>query len=166
MEYLNEEQFKKNNQKVKTAGLIVMIIGLCLVCAAIFVLISASQMEASITKKPSVDVSGLLDVDSQDSALSWFESSVQSMTTESEARSAQMSRQSTGMFMLLPGIFITIVGCMIRFVVGNQRQIMAYQVQQGMHIAQEGMEKMAHSMGNAAKEIAKGIKEGLKDDEK
>lgn len=41
-EYLNEEEFQKNNKKVKTAGTIVMIIGLCLVCAAIFVLISAS----------------------------------------------------------------------------------------------------------------------------
>ncbi len=138
MSYLNEEQYKQNNKKVKTAGLIVMLIGLCLICTAIFVIISASQMEVLKMGSPN-----------------WF-----------EANSAQMNRQSLGICILLPGIFVTIVGCIIRFVVGNQRQIMAYQVQQGMPIAQESMEKMAPSMGNATKEIAKGIKEGLKDDEK
>ncbi len=163
-EYLNEEEFQKNNKKVKTAGTIVMIIGLCLVCAAIFVLISASQMETSISENSNPDISGLFDVDSQESALSWFESTTQSMGAKSEARSAQMGRQTLGLFMLLPGIFITIVGCMIRFAVGNQTNIMAYQTQQVMPIAQEKIEKMAPSMGTAAKEIAKGIKEGLSDD--
>ena len=87
------------------------------------------------------------------------------MGAQSEARSAQMDRQDLGMFMLLPGIFITIVGCMIRFVVGNQRNIMAYQAQQVMPIAQEGIEKMSPSMGIAAKEIAKGIKEEISVDD-
>lgn len=136
-EYLNEELFQKNNKKVKTAGLIVMIIGLCLVCAAIFILISASQMEVPEMGSPD-----------------WF-----------EAKKAQTGRTSLGAFMLMPGIFITIVGCMVRFVVGNQRSIIAYQVQQGMPIAQEGIEKMSPIVGNAAKEIAKGIKEGLSDEE-
>lgn len=190
-EYLNEEVFQKNNKKVKTAGTIVMIIGLCLVCAAIFVLMSASKMEDAISKNSSPDVLensssdilensssdilGLFDVDSQESALSWFESTTQSMKAESEAFSAQMraesearsdymDRYSLGMFMLLPGIFITLVGCMIRFIVGNQRNIMAYQAQQVMPLAQEGIEKMAPSMGIAAKEISKGIKEGMSDD--
>ena len=136
-EYLNEEEFQKNNKKVKTAGAIVMILGLCLVCAGIFVLISASQIE--IPK---------------------FGSS-----NRMEVIRAQSDREGLGMLMLLPGIFITIVGCMIRFVVGNQRNIMAYQTQQVMPIAQEGIEKMSPSMGTAAKEIAKGIKEGLSNDE-
>ena len=35
-----------------------------------------------------------------------------------------------------------------------------------MPIAQEGIDTMAPRVGNAAKEIAKGIKEGLKDEEK
>lgn len=121
-------------------------------------------METSISENSNPDISGLFDVDSQESALSWFESTTQSMGAKSEARSAQMGRQTLGLFMLLPGIFITIVGCMIRFAVGNQRNIMAYQTQQVMPIAQEKIEKMAPSMGTAAKEIAKGIKEGLSDD--
>lgn len=128
--YLNEEQFLKSNKKVKIAGLLIIIIGLCLVCAAIFVLISASQIEVPKFGSPN-----------------W-----------SEARSAQTDKESLGISMLLPGIFFTIAGCIVRFLIGNQRQIIAYQVQQGMPIAQEGLEKMSPSMGTAAKEIAKGIK--------
>lgn len=48
---------------------------------------------------------------------------------------------------------------------GHAREINAYVAQQQMPIAQEGIEKMASSAGVAAKEIAKGIKEGLKDEE-
>ena len=35
-----------------------------------------------------------------------------------------------------------------------------------MPVAKEGIEKMAPAVGNAAEEIARGIKEGLKDEEK
>ena len=48
---------------------------------------------------------------------------------------------------------------------GHGREITAYMAQSHMPVAKEGMEKMAPSAGVAAKEIAKGIKEGLKDDE-
>lgn len=74
--------------------------------------------------------------------------------------------ESTRMFLIFPGIFVTLVGCMIRFIIANQRAILAYQAQQVRPVAQEGIEKMAPSAGVAAKEIAKGIKEGLKEEEK
>lgn len=55
------------------------------------------------------------------------------------------------------------------YITANHRKIMAYQVQQVMPIAKEGIEKMAPSLGKAgatiSKEISKGIKEGLKDDD-
>ena len=51
--------------------------------------------------------------------------------------------------------------------ISKQREIAAYTAQSGMPLAQEGLEKMSPSIGKAAKEIAKGVKEGLKDtDEK
>ena len=50
------------------------------------------------------------------------------------------------------------------FGVAFGREITAFNAQQSMPIAQEGIEKMAPSMGTAAKEIAKGIKDGLSDD--
>ena len=137
-EYLNEEEYQKNNKKVKIAGTIIIAIGLCIICAAVYTLISASKMNVP---------SSMWDPD-------WFEYST-----------AQMEKESTGMFMLIPGIFVTVVGCMVRFVVANQRSIMAYQAQQAMPIAQEGIEKMAPTAGKAAKEIAKGIKEGTSGEE-
>ena len=49
---------------------------------------------------------------------------------------------------------------------GKGREISAFFAQQQMPVAKEGIEKMSPAMGTAAKEIAKGIKEGLKDEEK
>ena len=67
---------------------------------------------------------------------------------------------------IILGFFSCFIGLVLRFIIGNQRQITAYFTQQAMPVAKEGMEKMAPSAGVAAKEIAKGIKEGLKDEEK
>ena len=82
------------------------------------------------------------------------------------------------------GIFIIIASCMFSSVIyfsTKQREIIAYQAQQFMPIAQEGIEKVVPTIGKAnasiakemtpiygdiAKEISKGIKEGLKDEEK
>ena len=62
-------------------------------------------------------------------------------------------------------ISIPMIGIGIFLLISSkQRQMSAYMIQQQMPIAQEGLEKMSPSMGNAAKEIAKGVKEGLKDD--
>lgn len=123
-EYLNEEQFKKNNKKVKIAGVIVIAIGIIMLIIGFFVI-----------KVPEMGEEG------------WFKA------------------RKTSSFLKSIGFFVTVVGCIIRFFVANSRQIMAYQVQQGMPIAQEGIEKMSPSMGNAAKEITKGIKEGLSENE-
>ena len=86
------------------------------------------------------------------------------------------------------GGFIIIASCMIAgsiYMTTRQREILAFHTQQVMPVAQEGIEKMAPTIGKAgasiakemapaygemAKEISKGIKEGLskdsKDDEK
>ena len=82
------------------------------------------------------------------------------------------------------GGFITFTFGMISLVLfsaSKQREILAYQAQQVMPVAQEGIEKMAPTIGKAsatiakemapvygelAKEISKGIKDGLKGEEK
>lgn len=50
----------------------------------------------------------------------------------------------------------------------KRREIMAYTVQQVMPVAKEGIDKIsptiANATGNIAKEVTKGIKEGLKDE--
>ena len=81
------------------------------------------------------------------------------------------------------GGFIIIAACMIAgsiYMTTKQREILAFHTQQVMPVAQEGMEKMAPTIGKTgasiakemapaygeiAKEISKGIKEGLKNDD-
>lgn len=66
------------------------------------------------------------------------------------------------------GGFIIFTTCMISasiYMISKRREILAFTTQQVMPVAQEGIEKMAPTMGNVAKEITKGIKQGLKDDE-
>lgn len=67
------------------------------------------------------------------------------------------------------GGFIIVASCMIAgsiYTFAKRREILAFSAQQVMPVAQEGIDKMAPAMGNVAKEITKGIKDGLKDEEK
>jgi len=86
--------------------------------------------------------------------------------------------------LIMFGVFITIASLMAKFMlfsITHRREMLAYTAQQVMPLAQEGIEKMAPTIGKAgkeiakemapvygemAKEISKGIKEGLKDEEK
>lgn len=66
------------------------------------------------------------------------------------------------------GAFIILASGMASFSIymfSKGREITAFTVQQVMPVATEGMEKVAPSIGKVAKEVTKGIKEGLKDDE-
>ena len=73
---------------------------------------------------------------------------------------------------LVPALMVLMpclmIGLML-IIYSKQRSILAYQAQSVMPVAQEGTEKFAPTIGKAAgtisKEIAKGIKEGLKDAE-
>lgn len=62
-------------------------------------------------------------------------------------------------------IIASLMGAGFVFFISKGREIAAFTTQQAMPIAQEGIDTMAPTVGNAAKEIAKGIKDGLKDDE-
>ena len=65
------------------------------------------------------------------------------------------------------GGFILFATCMIAgsiFLFSKRREIAAFTAQQVMPIAKEGIDEMAPTVGNAAREISRGIKEGLNDD--
>lgn len=67
------------------------------------------------------------------------------------------------------GGFIIIASCMIAgliYMFSKRREIAAFTAQQVMPVAKEGIDEMAPTIGNAVGEIAKGIKKGLKDEEK
>ena len=71
--------------------------------------------------------------------------------------------QSTLRFVAFPfGLMIPLMTFFMAF----RREMTAFSAQQVMPVAKESIEKISPSVGVAAKEIAKGVKEGLKDDEK
>lgn len=68
----------------------------------------------------------------------------------------------------ISGAFIIIVSCMISgsiYAFAKRRELVAFTTQQVMPVAKESIDEIAPTLGNAAGEIAKGIKNGLKDDE-
>ena len=135
-EYLSEENYQKANKKVKTAGIIILLIGLSMLGFGVYTIITAKSMSVPNMGEPN-----------------WFEMS-----------SAQSDKEFTGTALCIFGFFITFVGCIVRFFIGNARNIMAYQTQQMRPIAQESAEKMAPTAGVVAKEVAKGFKSGFKDE--
>ena len=73
-----------------------------------------------------------------------------------------------GGFMGTLGFGLTAAGAIVMFI-AHRREITAYTTQQVMPVAQEGIEKMtptvANAAGSIAQEIAKGIKDGLNDEQ-
>ena len=63
-------------------------------------------------------------------------------------------------------IFVTFIIAGSIYSITKGRDLMAYYTQQQMPIVKEGIDEMAPTVGNAVKEITKGIKDGLKDDDK
>lgn len=68
-----------------------------------------------------------------------------------------------------PGALFACFACIMiaipLFFYANARNMLAFQAQQTIPVAKEGINEMAPTMGNAAHEIAKGIKDGLKDED-
>ena len=54
---------------------------------------------------------------------------------------------------------------LITFSIAFRREMLAFSAQQVMPVAQEGAVKMAPTAGKVAKEVVKGVKEGLKEEE-
>lgn len=147
-EYLNEENYNNTNEKVKKIGNVLLIIGLVLLVGGfIFTITGFLGFGSQITNGMEMGQEGI----NPGSIFSSF------------------GGFALGGFMMAPGLFLTAVGFIVRFLIGNRREITAYTTQQVMPIAQEGIEKMAPTVGSAVgtigKELAKGIKEGIKEAE-
>lgn len=142
--YLTEENYQRTNSKVKAIGKVLIIVGLILLAIGVILMISGmlgfgNEINSSLEMgTDNVTAGGIL------SGFGGF---------------------AVGAFLIPPGLFLTFVGLMVRFLIGNRREITAYTVQQTMPIAKEGIEEMAPVIGNAAGEIAKGIKKGLNEEE-
>lgn len=76
-----------------------------------------------------------------------------------------MHNENNLFFLMFLGVPMTFIGFFL-IITSHMREIFAFTTQQQMPVAKEGIEKISPSVGVAAKEIAKGIKEGLKDEKK
>lgn len=193
--YLNEEKYQKTEKKILVIAVLVLIIGLCLGGFLIYNGIAkpnSSKVEVLKeeleSKKKELENKGVVydfstdytDGESYDlkiitevldpsfSHCSFSEYKDNSITKEyCSVKNSVGDFASTSSIML--GIFISIATCMIFFAiftVAKRRSILAFNVQQVMPVAKEGIEEMSPTIGNVVKEITKGIKEGLKDEEK
>ena len=144
--YLNEEDYQRYTAKLKKVGKILLIVGLIL-----FILSIGLIVAGSIT----------------------FGSTV--VTENANSALGGMGLFAIGGFLSVFGFGMAGVGGMILFI-AHRREITAYTTQQVLPIAKEGIEEMTPTMskaaenmapaaGKVAKEVAKGIKEGLKDEE-
>lgn len=145
-EYLSEERYQQSNAKVKKIGKILLIIGIVTLVVSFILLIV-----------------GFVGVGN--SAVSGFNSFGNNTTVSSVQNTASgvfgnIGLFALGSFMLTIGFGLTITGGVVMFI-AHRREITAYTTQQVMPLAQEGIEKMAPTIGKAAGEIAKGIKQGL-----
>ena len=146
-EYLNEEEYQKNNAKLKRVGKTILIIGVITIVVGFIIIIL-----------------GLLG----------FGKSAFDGVTINDINSVQIANQAKGAF---GGIGITALGALINsfgatliivggviMLISHRREIMAYSTQQVMPVAQEGIEKMtptvADAVGSIAKSVAQGISEG------
>jgi len=182
-EYLNEEQYQKNKKKVKTIAVFVLIIGLLIGGG----LIATGLMKYNQAQLSSNEISTIQnEIDSYNTQLSSLkaqksqefhkngfsekyynlENSIDKVEDKIEVLENKLDPDTSYIvvFYIFGGfvVFITLIISVAIFTTANGREINAFYAQQQIPVAQEGIEKMAPSVGNAAKEIAKGIKEGLK----
>ena len=140
-EYLNEEHYQNNSKKLKKVGKILLILGISAsVVGSLFIIIGVFVL--GNTAVSSIASQSINDSSTVRGSLGGF------------------GLAALGGFIDSIGFPLIIAGGVTMFI-GHRREITAFTVQQTMPVAQEGIEKMAPTVGSAAKEIAKGIKEGI-----
>ena len=191
--YLNEEKYQKAEKKITIVAVLILLVGICLGGFLIYkgaVKPGAGKVEdlkvqlenkkieleskgikySSFTKYYDGDAYDLMIItNALDPSFEYCEFSEyknNSLTKEyCSAKNSIDDFASTGFIIF--GVFICIATLMIFstiIFIAKRRKILAFSAQQVMPIAKEGIDEMAPTIGNAAGEIAKGIKKGLSDE--
>ena len=134
-EYLNEERYLEDAKKLKKIGKILLIIGGCITVLGFIFL-----------------VLGFLGVGN-------------AIGDNNMEHASKTVFGGFGFFALSgildsAGFTVLIIGGIVTFI-AHRREIVTFTTQQVMPVAKEGIEKMAPTAGVVAKEVTKGIKEGL-----
>lgn len=150
-EFLTEERYKKTKRKITLIALLIFLIGIA---------IGGGMIGKGLSIKNSIDFPK---VEAQKSA----EFRENGFSEKYYELQSQLDKEFPAIALIMLGGFVTIVSCGFSisvFMSTKRRELSAYQVQQMRPIAEEGIEKMSPAVGAAAKEIAKGIKEGIKEE--
>lgn len=184
--YLNEETYQKSKSKLKTVAIIVLIIGLLIGGG----LIATGVIKSNAAKLTTEEISRVQTlIDSYDSQLSSLkaqksqeflnnghsekyynlDNEINKIIDKIHELEDSLDKDTSWLVIFyIFGGFIVICTFMVSCIISanaNGREISAFYAQQQIPIAKEGIEKMAPSVGNVAKEITKGIKEGLNNNE-
>ena len=150
-EYLSEEHYYRVKRVISFIALIILLLG---------IIGGLVLIRIGIINKNNVDVATIR---AQKTA-EFFKNGFSDKYYELDS---QLNKGEFSVPFFILGGFIIIASCMISgsiFLSTKKREMLAYQTQQIRPVAQEGIEKMAPSAGIVAKEIVKGFKEGLSDD--
>lgn len=193
--YLNEEKYQKAEKSITLVAILVLLVGLCiggfLVYRGIAKPGTAKVDELKVqleTKKQELESRGVkfnefakysdgeeyeLKIITKALDPSFPNCEFDEYKNNSITKEYCAAKNSTGDFAstgsIMFGAFICIATCMIAgsiFMFAKRRHILAFSAQQVMPVAKEGIDEMAPTIGNAAGEIAKGIKKGLNDADK
>lgn len=186
-QYLNEEKYQANRKRIKIFAILVLIIGLLigggLIATGIIKnnQVKLSEEEIEQVQKEidnyNIQLSTLKYQEHQELSNNGFSENYYNLDNQINKIKNKINLLEEKLdpdtsylivFYMLGGfaILATVMEFGFIYVVANGREINSFYSQQQIPVAKEGIEKMAPAVGNAAEEIARGIKEGLKDEEK
>lgn len=192
--YLNEKKYQKNEKVITFLALIILVIGLSVGVFLIYRGIAkpnASKVETLKVefekKKSELEAKGVvysdfakytdgeayelkIITDALDPSFDHcsFEEYEKNSITKDYCKAKNSVGEMATSLSIMFGIFICLAFGMISFsifMIAKRRHILAFTAQQAIPVVKEGIDEMAPTLGNAAGEIAKGIKKGLSDDE-
>ena len=191
--YLNEKKYQKTEKGITVFAILILVVGLLIGGFLIYRGIAkpATSKVETLEKKLEVKRNELISkgieydksskytdgekydlyiitnaLDPSFSHCEFDEYKNNSITKEYCAAKNSISEFST-ISLIMVGIFICFVtiGIFVSVLVfAKGRQILAFTTQQTIPVAKESIDEMAPTIGNAAGEIAKGIKNGLEDE--
>ena len=193
--YLNEEKYKKAERRLTIIAVLILIVGLSIGGFLIYNGVAkpgaakVDELKIELEKKKSELVAKgvkydrtaeytdgeVYDLKIITEALDpsfdhcSFEEYKNNSITKEYCAARNLTSENTSAVFIMIGAFIclsTLMFSAFMFMVAKRRSIYAFQAQQVMPVAKEGIDEMAPTLGNAAGEIAKGVKKGLKDDYK
>lgn len=164
--FLSEEKYQQNNAKVKKIGKVLLIIGIiALVLGIIFIIIGFLGVGNSATNSfDSFNNNAINNFNSFSSGtiVGGIQDSTNEIQSTAKGMFGSIGLFALGGFIEFIGFVLTVAGGIMLFI-AHRREITAYTAQQIIPVGKEIVEEVAPTIGNAAGEIAKGIKKGIND---